>query len=354
LAQGKGFSFNSKIFEITCILRLIMAKLWPTVYKEENMNKFIRTIVILLILAIPVFATMPINTFSIVGCDPQTGELGVAVASKYFAVGSAVPWVKADIGAIATQAWVNLNYGLDGLDLLEKGLTPQAVIDSLTKADSLFQRRQIGVIDPKGNAASFTGTGCMNWAGGLVGKNCAAQGNILVSEHVVSCMVHAFEITDGTLGDKLMAALISGDSAGGDSRGKQSAALYVVKKTPGYRSDREIDIRVDDSPEPIIELKRIYGIAKALALLDDAAKAYQSGHLDIAVEHARKSVALGPNMPETYYDLACYLSLSGKTDEALTNIKTALTKAPHFKGMAKNDSDLNNLHKLPEFQELVK
>lgn len=211
-----------------------------------------------MITSVTAFGVMPVYTFSIAGADPQTGEVGVAVASKYFAVGSVVPWAKAEIGAVATQAWVNSDYGPNGLDLLARGLSPQAVIDSLTKTDSLFQRRQIGVIDSKGNAATFTGMGCMHWAGGLVGKDCAAQGNILVSEDVVSCMVHAFENTEGSLGDKLMAALLSGDSAGGDSRGKQSAAILVVKKTPGYRYDREIDIRVDDSPEPFVEIKRLY------------------------------------------------------------------------------------------------
>lgn len=318
------------------------------------MQKLIWVVVLLLISAVAAFGVMPVNTFSIVGADPQTGEIGVAVASKYFAVGSVVPWAKADIGAIATQAWANADYGPNGLDLLASGLSAQAVIDSLTKTDSLFQRRQLGVIDGKGNAATFTGSGCMHWAGGLVGKNCAAQGNILVSEEVVSCMVHAFENTEGSLGDKLIAALLAGDSAGGDSRGKQSAALLVVKKTPGYRYDKEIDIRVDDDPEPFVEIIRLYGIAKALACLENAARAIQQGKLEIAVEQARLSVTLGPNMPETYYDLACYLSLSGKLNEAMANLEVALEKAPHFKAMAKNDGDLVNLRTLPEFQALIK
>jgi uncharacterized Ntn-hydrolase superfamily protein len=318
------------------------------------MFKFLQAIVWLLLLTVSAFCVVPVNTFSIVGADPATGEIGVAVASKYFSVGSVVPWANADWGAIATQAWVNYDYGPNGLDLLAKGLLPQLVIDSLTKTDSLFSRRQIGVIDSKGNAATFTGKECMHWAGGQIGKNCAAQGNILVSGDVVSCMVHAFESNSGSLGDRLMAALLAGDSVGGDSRGKQSAALLVVKKSPGYRFDREIDIRVDDNSEPFVELSRLYNMAKALACLDNAAKAYQGGRLDLAVDQARQSVSLGANMAETYYDLACYLSLSGKLDEALVNIKIALAKAPHFLVMAKSDSDLDNLRKLPEFQELIK
>jgi uncharacterized Ntn-hydrolase superfamily protein len=318
------------------------------------MKRFVVALIIAVFLTAIASATMPVNTFSIVGADPQTGELGVAVASKYFAVGSVVPWAKSGVGAIATQAWVNVDYGIIGLELLQKGLSPQEVIDSLTKADSSFQRRQIGVIDSLGNAATFTGTGCMNWAGGLIGKNCAAQGNILVGDSIVIKMVKAFETTDGELGDKLLAALLAGDAAGGDSRGKQSAALLVVKKTEGFRYDRKIDIRVDDNGEPFVEMKRLYGISRALSHLDDASKAYQKGNLPGALENARMAVELGPNQAETYYDLACYLSLSGNTDEAMVNIKKALTLAPHFKAMAKGDSDLNNLKTNKDFQALVK
>jgi uncharacterized Ntn-hydrolase superfamily protein len=317
-----------------------------------------KTIVISIILAALPFglagATVPVNTFSIVGCDPATGELGVAVASKYFAVGSIVPWAKADVGAIATQAWVNADYGIDGLALMEKGLHPEDVVDSLTKADTLSARRQLGVIDPQGNAATFSGKDCMNWAGGKIGKNCAAQGNILTGANVVDEMVAAFENTQGDLSDKLLAALLAGDSAGGDSRGKQSAALYVVKKTNGAHYDREIDIRVDDNPEPFVEITRLYHIAKALSHLETAAQLYRNNDLNGAVEEARLSVKLGPNMPETYYDLACYLSLSSQTDEAMQNITKAINMAPNFKGMAANDSDLKALRDRKDFKELVK
>jgi uncharacterized Ntn-hydrolase superfamily protein len=317
-----------------------------------------KTIVISILLAALPFglagATMPVNTFSIVGCDPTTGELGVAVASKYFAVGSIVPWARADVGAIATQAWVNADYGIDGLELMQKGLHPEEVVDSLTKADTLSSRRQMGVIDPKGNAATFTGKDCMNWAGGKIGKNCAAQGNILVSEKTVSDMVAAFENTQGELSDKLLAALLAGDSAGGDSRGKQSAAIYVVKKSEGERYDREIDIRVDDNPEPFVEITRLYHLAKALSHLETAAQLYRNNDLDGAVNEARLSVKLGPKMPETYYDLACYLSLSGQLDEAMQNITKAINMAPNFKVMAASDSDLKALRERPDFKELIK
>lgn len=309
---------------------------------------------ILIIPFMMLYATEPCATFSIVGCDPQTGELGVAVASKYFSVGSVVPWAKAGVGAIATQAWVNYDYGIAGLDLLEAGFTPQEVIDSLTAADPSSQRRQVGVIDANGTAATFTGSECIDWAGGTIGENCAVQGNILVSDSVIIKMLSAFENTNGNLADRLLAALLAGDSAGGDARGKQSAALYVVGKTEGLRYDRKIDIRVDDSLEPFVEITRLYKISKALSLLDAAANFYRNGELQMAVKEARKSVELGPELPETYYDLACYLTLAGEFSEALASIETAINMAPRFKSMAAQDSDLDGLRSFSEFQELIK
>jgi uncharacterized Ntn-hydrolase superfamily protein len=299
-------------------------------------------------------AAEPVSTFSIAACDPATGELGVAVASKYFAVGSVVPWARAGTGAIATQAWVNKDYGILGLDLLEKGLNPHEVIDSLTAGDPGAARRQVGVVDGKGTAATYTGPECLPWAGGMIGKNCAAQGNILGSDSVVSAMVTTFENAKGALGDRLLAALLAGEKAGGDSRGKQSAAIYVVRKTEGNRYDREIDIRVDDSREPFREISRLYKMSKALAFLNEASDHYQNGDLLLAVKSARKAVEYGPDLAETYYDLACYLTLAGEFPEALASIETAVKMEPGFKSMAAKDADLNGLRSNPEFQDLIR
>jgi uncharacterized Ntn-hydrolase superfamily protein len=318
------------------------------------MRQLLLFVAILILPIMALNASEPYATFSIVACDPQTGELGVAVASKYFSVGSVVPWAKPGVGAIATQAWVNYDYGIIGLELLAAGLSPQAVIDSLTSADPNSERRQLGVIDFNGIAATFTGSECIDWAGGIIGVNCAAQGNILVSDSVVINMVSVFENTGGNLADRLLAALLAGDSSGGDARGKQSAALYVVQKTEGLRYDRKIDIRVDDSPKPFVEIARLYKISKALSHLDVAAHFYQNGELLMAVKEARNSVELGPQLPETYYDLACYLTLAGEFDEALASIETAINIAPRFKSMAAHDSDLDGLRSFHEFQELIK
>ncbi|AQQ54435.1 DUF1028 domain-containing protein [Planococcus lenghuensis] len=202
----------------------------------------------------------PINTFSIAGFDPATGELGIAVASKFLGVGAVVPFAKAGIGAIATQSWANLSYGTDGLALLEQGARPEEVIQQLTEKDEQAALRQAGIVDAQGRSATFTGEDCYDWAGGIARRNFAAQGNILVSEETVQAMAATFENTAGSLAERLLAALAAGEEAGGDSRGKQSAALLVVKENGSYGgyNDRYIDLRVDDHQLPVQELNRIF------------------------------------------------------------------------------------------------
>lgn len=198
-------------------------------------------------------------TFSIVGYDENTGELGIAVASKFLAVGAVVPFAKAGVGAIATQSLANLSYGVEGLELLEKGLSPKEVIEKITEKDDGHALRQVGIVDVKGQSATYTGDDCYDWAGGAAAKNYAVQGNILVSQQVIEQMEATFEQTEGSLAERLTAALLAGDSAGGDSRGRQSAALLVVKEYGSYGgyTDRYIDLRVDDHPDPVQELIRL-------------------------------------------------------------------------------------------------
>lgn len=199
-------------------------------------------------------------TFSIVAYDPKTEELGIAVQSKFIGVGSVVPWAKAGVGAVATQSFANPAYGPDGLELLAEGKSAEETVKILTANDDGRDLRQVGVIDAKGNGAAFTGKGCYDWAGDRVGKHCVAQGNILAGEAVVNDMIDTFEQTEGSLAERLLAALDAGQAAGGDIRGKQSAALYIVKEKGGYlqANDRFVDLRVDEHPDPIKELIRIY------------------------------------------------------------------------------------------------
>lgn len=200
-----------------------------------------------------------IATFSIIAFDPAEKEWGVAVASKYLAVGSMVPWAKAGVGAIATQSWGNPSYGPDGLELLAEGKNPEKVIKILTDADPGRELRQLAVIDKNGETSVFTGNECSQWAGSIEGKNYSVQGNILTGKEVVEAIAQKFENSGGSLAHRLTAALTAGEKAGGDKRGRQAAALFVVKKDAGINGldDRYIDLRVDDHPEPIRELKRL-------------------------------------------------------------------------------------------------
>lgn len=201
-------------------------------------------------------------TFSIVALDPTNGDLGVAVASKFLAVGAAVPWAKAGVGAVATQAWANLAYGPDGLDLLAQGLSAEETLARLLREDGMREHRQVGVVDAQGRAAAHTGRECFPWAGHVVGEGFACQGNILAGPEVVQEMARAFQTAEGELAERLLAALLAGDAAGGDRRGRQSAALLVVREGGSYGGtlDRYIDLRVDDHPRPVQELARLLAL----------------------------------------------------------------------------------------------
>ncbi len=204
------------------------------------------------------------GTFSIVACDPPNEEWGVGVHSKFLAVGNTVPWARAAAGAVATQSWANTSYGPRGLRMMEKGMPAQEVVATLVEDDSDKALRQVGMVDTNGAAAAFTGEECFDWAGHIIGSNYCCQGNILVSEETVKDMSRAFEEESGALADRLLASLLAGQSAGGDKRGQQSAALLVVKEAGGYGgfNDRYVDLRVDDHPRPIDELARLLELHK--------------------------------------------------------------------------------------------
>ena len=204
-----------------------------------------------------------ISTYSIVACDLEAQEWGVAVQSKFLAVGAAVPAAEAEVGAVATQAWANLSYRPRGLELLREGYAAAEVVRALVGADDGREHRQVGVVDAHGRGATYTGSECLEWAGGTVGPGYAAQGNILVSAATVEALATTFEGSAArSLSERLLDCLAAAEFAGGDRRGRQSAALLIVRKDGGYggESDVAVDLRVDDHPHPIEELKRIYGI----------------------------------------------------------------------------------------------
>jgi uncharacterized Ntn-hydrolase superfamily protein len=265
-----------------------------------------------------------VSTFSIVGYDPEAKEWGVAVQSKFLAVGAVVPWLKAGVGAVATQSWANTTYGTIGLGMLAQGMAAEEVIKELTWHDDGKDLRQVGIIDSFGNAATFTGKDCYPWAGGVAGKNFAAQGNILVSEETVQAMASTFETAQGDLAERLLAALAAGGKAGGDSRGEQSAALVVVKENAGYGgfNDRYIDLRVDDHVTPIDELIRIHQLYKLyfyktkqenVVQIDTTLRDEISGHL------VRTGYAASTNLSDEQFNEALQtFYLTENFDERIT------------------------------------
>ena len=202
------------------------------------------------------------STYSITACDRERRQWGIAVESKFLAIGAVVPWAEAGVGAIATQAWINVSYGQDGLRLLRDGRSAQETVEVLVANDEQRDLRQLGVVDAAGRAASYTGAGCLDWAGSRAGPAYTAQGNMLVSAATLDAMARAFEeAEDAPLAERLLAALVAGQAAGGDRRGRQASALYVVERGGGYGgSDIAVDLRVDDDRDPIAELQRLYAL----------------------------------------------------------------------------------------------
>jgi uncharacterized Ntn-hydrolase superfamily protein len=208
-------------------------------------------------------ASVRVATYSIVACDLEAGQWGVAVQSKFLGVGSIVPWAEPGIGAIATQAFANPRYGPQGLALLREGSSAQETVDRLTAADDGRAERQVGVVDGTGSSATFTGAECLEWAGGRASEGYAAQGNILVSAATVDALAETFEGSAGSpLTTRLLDCLDAAQAAGGDSRGQQSAALVVVQRDAGYAglSDVLVDLRVEDHGRPLEELRRLYDL----------------------------------------------------------------------------------------------
>jgi uncharacterized Ntn-hydrolase superfamily protein len=297
-----------------------------------------------------------VATFSIVARDPATGELGVAVASRYFAVGSVVPWAKAGVGAVATQSFVNPSFGPRGLDLLEKGMNPEQALKALLATDDDPNGRQVGIVSASGDSVTWSGPKCNPWAGGRHGPNYAIQGNILTGETVVTAMEAAFLATKGTLASRLYAALAAGDNKGGDSRGRQSAALIVVKEGAGAGgyNDRAIDIRVDDNPDPFRELGRLLKLAETNYLWNTGWTAFTQKKFPAALEAQERAAVIAPDNAELLYDLAVIRLANGRRTEALDALGKALALNPRLKQQAGKDNGLAALRSDPAFQALVK
>jgi uncharacterized Ntn-hydrolase superfamily protein len=264
--------------------------------------------------------------------DMPAGDWGVAVASKFPCVGAVVPWARAGVGAVATQSWANTSFGPEGLASMDTGTDAEETLRLLLDGDEGREDRQVGVIDRDGSPATFTGSRCMPWAGGLVGEGFAAQGNILVGEPVVTEMAAAFTGAEGDLCDRLLVALLAGDAAGGDRRGRQSAALLVVREGGGYegRNDRYIDLRVDDHPDAPVELARLFEVWDRTMLVrnDPVLEATPA----LVAEIQRRLVALG-RLEGT---------ATGEYDEATQGALAAWAGEVNLEGRLRDDGGISN------------
>ncbi|MDP2318377.1 MAG: DUF1028 domain-containing protein [Acidobacteriota bacterium] len=303
------------------------------------MKTLILVLTLLLVPALPASAT-----FSIVAIDPVTGDLGIAVASRYFAVGAVVPWADAGVGAVATQAGVNVGYGPRALELLRQGLTAQQVIDRLFQEDTFPGKdgRQIAIVDAKGNVAVFTGDAANAWRGHVTGKTWSAQGNILVGQHVVEAMGRAFDRTNDELAEKLYAALKAGDDAGGDSRGRQSAAILVVRKAGGRNTnnDRYVFVNVDDHQDPMGELRRLMNIQMTINHGGAVTRAITANDFAKALASAEKLAGYSPNDAATHVRSGFIAYLAGNRDRATAAFARAkqLTLPAQFKALWEGQS----------------
>ena len=288
-----------------------------------------KAIVCWLLAVTAVSAQENVSTFSIVGYDAAHQDWGVAVASRYFSVGSVVPWAEAEVGAVATQANVNVGYGPRGIELLRQGLAAREVLTRLQAEDTFDGKdgRQVAIIDRKGNIAAYTGPNAPEWAGDRQGKSWSAQGNILVGPQVVEAMGKAFESTPGELAEKLYAALKAGDDAGGDSRGKQSASMLVVRKGGGRNTNnnRYVYINVDDSPAPVPQLRRLLDMNLALLYQEKRGRLLRAGQRQEARAAAAVVVRYAPQQADAYVSLGMLDYLLGDRAAALAELRRAGT-----------------------------
>jgi uncharacterized Ntn-hydrolase superfamily protein len=297
----------------------------------------------------------PVSTFSIVARDAETGEMGVAVASRFLAVGSVVPWAAAGNGAVATQAWANPAFGPGGLALLELGLPAEEVVGALVRSDEARERRQVGIVDRGGGVAAWTGSKCLTWAGDLQGEEWTAQGNILAGPEVLEAMGKAFDAARGELAERLMESLAAGEAAGGDRRGRQSAAILVVREGAGYGgTDRYVDLRVDDHRDPVKELRRLLGLQLAMQRVLRAFALREQGRIDEGARLLEEAIALDPTTGANYYNAACFHALAGEAEEALELLGEAFKKDPRLRELAAEDEDLDSLRESRRFRRLMR
>lgn len=300
----------------------------------------------LLLFAAPAFAAVDLtghadpiaHTFSIVARDPDTGELGVAVQSHYFSVGPVVPWAEAGVGAIATQSLVLVDYGPYGLDLLRKGFTAKQALDSLLKADPHNEGRQVAIVDAKGNVAAYTGKNAIPPAGDVQGAQFSCQANLMSNANIWPAMKAAFEAAKGDLAERMMQALEAAEKAGGDVRGRQSAAMLIVKAQSSGKpwNDNVINLRVEDSTDPLKELRRLIRLRRAYNLEDAGDNFTSEKKSEEAAKAYAEAMKLAPDVVELQFWAACTMYTNGQKSEALKLFRTVFSRESRWVQLVPN------------------
>ena len=321
--------------------------------------RFLALPAILFVVAPAILAQTPdewdpdyLATYSIIALDPETGELGVGVQSKAFAAGNRAQHIRGGVAAIAHQASANPLYGAMGVELLQRGYSPEQVVDMLVAADEGRDRRQVAIIDMQGRTAAWTGGGTNAWAGHHCGVNYCAQGNILSGPEVVDAMAASFEAASGRLEERLMDALDAAEAAGGDARGKQSGGVFVYGPD-GQFSDMVVDIRVDDHREPLVELRRLLNLRRSGQIIAESDQRMGSGDLPGALQRAAAATDLSPENDRAWVHLArVHLALDRRGD-ALDALAQAIELEPRLRLTLPGNSDFSPLHGDPGFLRLI-
>jgi uncharacterized Ntn-hydrolase superfamily protein len=276
--------------------------------------------------------SMPVSTFSIVARDPATGDLGVAVQSHWFSVGSVVPWAEAGVGAVATQSFVEPSYGPKGLALMKQGVAPKEALAQLLAADGQSNVRQVAFVDAKGRVAVHTGAKCIPGAGHHVGSDYTTEANLMLTNEVPDAMAKAFEAARGPLAERMLAALEAAQGVGGDVRGKQSAAILVVraKATDKPWTDRIVDLRIEDHAEPLKEMRRLLTLHRAYELMNRGDEAVALAKMDDALKDYGSAAAMVPENDEFVFWTAVALVSNGRTEDALPLFAKAFRMNPSW------------------------
>ena len=299
--------------------------------------------------------SIPVHTYSIVAFDQETGELGVAVQSHWFSVGFLVPWAKAGVGAVATQSFVKVDYGPHGLKLMEEGMSADAALQKLVSEDEGEAVRQVAMIDVKGNVAAHTGSKCIYAAGHQIGKNYSVQANLMENETVWPAMAKAFENTEGDLADKMMATLDAAEAEGGDIRGKQSAAMLIVTGEPtGVPwKDTVLDLRVEDHPKPLEELRRLIRINRAYRHANKGDHYLELENIEKALAEYEMAAHYYPENPELSFWSAITLASKGQLDKALPIFRDVFNREPRLRKLTPRLVDSGLLPDDPELIETI-